>query len=268
MKPENYPQTIYKYRDWNDKFHKKILTENQLFLASPNSFNDPIDCRISKNYSLLDTDEKMIEYSEIITEKLKYEILKRGFKPEEEKLRILKELKTDLKSFQENDDENTFAIQDKHIGVLSMSARYDSILMWSHYADYHKGFCVGFDEDKMRNAKLFGKGGPISYTTKFPQIDPRDERTIETSFLQTHRKAKDWEYEKEYRLTKLFFPNEPTLNDRKVSFPNDFIKEIILGLKISNEHKEEIVAIAREKNIEVSQIFQYPYQFKLGKSTV
>ena len=31
------------------------------------------------------------------------------------------------------------------LGVLCLSACDNSILMWSHYADEHKGFCIGFN---------------------------------------------------------------------------------------------------------------------------
>ncbi|EPJ44297.1 MAG: hypothetical protein OFPII_35920 [Osedax symbiont Rs1] len=30
-------------------------------------------------------------------------------------------------------------------GILSMTERIDNLLMWSHYADSHTGFVIGFD---------------------------------------------------------------------------------------------------------------------------
>lgn len=42
----------------------------------------------------------------------------------------------------------------KSFGVVSFSKRNDSILMWSHYADSHKGFCIGFHTKiEFRDAK-------------------------------------------------------------------------------------------------------------------
>jgi hypothetical protein len=35
-------------------------------------------------------------------------------------------------------------------GVLSLSRRRDNILMWSHYANAHKGFCLGFVDNLSR----------------------------------------------------------------------------------------------------------------------
>ena len=268
MKPTDYPEKIYKYRSWSNEYHQKVLTENQLYLASPSDFNDPIDCRIGNNYSLLDTDEKIEEYAEIITQRHWDSVIKMGLDPNHEKKRIVSELKTNMNAVQNGDDKNTFKMQDKHFGILSLSARFDSILMWSHYADFHKGFCVGFNETKLRESNLFGKGGPVGYNDEFPKIDPRDNRTPEKSFLQTHTKAKDWKYEEEYRLTKLFFPNEPKPSDRIVTVPTDFMTEIVLGLKISEEHKSEIVKIGKEKGLEIYQIEQVPFEFKLIKKPV
>jgi hypothetical protein len=268
MKPTEYPETLYKYRSWSNEYHQKILTENQLYLASPSDFNDPIDCRIGNNYSLLDTDEKIEEYAEIITQRHWGSVVKMGLNPIKEKKRIISELKTNMDFVQNGDDENTFKMQDKYYGILSLSSRYDSILMWSHYAEFHKGFCIGFNETKLRESSMFGKGGPVVYNNEFPKINPRDDSSPEKSFIQTHTKAKDWSYEEEYRLTKLFYPNEPKPSDRIVTVPNDFISEIVLGLKISEEHKNEIIKIAKEKGLEIYQIEQVPFEFKLIKKPV
>ena len=62
MKPENYPDIIYKYRSWNKEFHRNILLKNEVYMSSPNDFNDPFDCRIPKNHFLIDTPEKIEKY--------------------------------------------------------------------------------------------------------------------------------------------------------------------------------------------------------------
>jgi hypothetical protein len=53
---------LYKYRNWTDENHKKMLKENELFFASPRSFNDPFDCKIPVNFSILNTNEKIDLY--------------------------------------------------------------------------------------------------------------------------------------------------------------------------------------------------------------
>ncbi len=38
------PKKLYKYRMWENAFHKTVLTDNELFFSSPKRFNDPYDC--------------------------------------------------------------------------------------------------------------------------------------------------------------------------------------------------------------------------------
>ncbi len=38
----NLPKILYKYRDWNNHFHKTILTERKVYFAQPTSFEDPL----------------------------------------------------------------------------------------------------------------------------------------------------------------------------------------------------------------------------------
>jgi hypothetical protein len=138
--------------------------------------------------------------------------------------------------------------------------------MWSHYADFHKGFCIGFDESKMRNSGFFGKGGNVLYTNEFPSINPLDDiHKIENAFIPTYFKALEWEYEKEYRLTKLFYPNKPTVKNRLIVLPKDFVVEVILGISISEENKKMILAECEKRNIVTYQIEKIPFKFKVDK---
>lgn len=38
---------------------------------------------------------------------------------------------------------------DNQLGILSLSSCNDSILTWSHYADLHIGFCIGFKTNNL-----------------------------------------------------------------------------------------------------------------------
>lgn len=37
------PTILYKYRDWNNLNHRRIITNKELYLAKPGSFNDPFE---------------------------------------------------------------------------------------------------------------------------------------------------------------------------------------------------------------------------------
>ena len=121
----------------------------------------------------------------------------------------------------------------------------------------------------MRNCGLFGKGGPVAYTKDFPELNPLEqEHTMQKSFKQTHNKAKDWEYEKEYRLTNLFFPYQPTNEQRVIQVPTEIIEEVNLGMNISQKNKEEIIKECLNKNIKVFQTEKIPFRFELTRKEI
>jgi hypothetical protein len=89
-------------------------------------------------------------------------------------------------------------------GVLSLAARWDNPLMWSHYAEEHRGICIEFDTRDHRCERL----EPIAYGyTRYLLVsDLRDwliggsraaEDKIARQFL--FAKASQWRHEREWR---------------------------------------------------------------------
>lgn len=259
------PKIVYKYRTWSKENHQNLIRKNQLYIPSPKLFNDPFDCRIPTNYNLLDSSEKIKKFvDQSIIKHLEFlEADRRDINEETKKLG--NRLKSHLPEFQKESEELLFKTQDINYGVFSLSMRWNSILLWSHYSDCHKGYCVGFNEEKLRTCGLFGKGGPVIYSNDFPEISPFEEDLMESSFKETHYKAADWIYENEYRLTKLFYPEDPTEADRTVYITDDFFEEINLGLNIDDVDKKEIIEIARQKKIKIYQIIKVPLKFQLDR---
>lgn len=268
---QNFPPVVYKYRTWTDLNHQAMLRENELYLSSPADFNDPFDCRIPVNYLLLDTNEKINEYATGFVKREYEDIISKGMDPNRLLQNIIDGLTNDLERIQVESETREFQQMDIHYGVFSLSARWNSKLMWSHYADKHQGFCIGFHEPKLQEAKLFGRGGMV-ITNKnddsYPEIDPRDPDVLHKATLQTHYKSWDWDYEKEYRLTRLFFGMVPTSDDRKCRVSDDFIAELIIGIKTPTNHKNEMIEIAARKNIPVFQAIQVPRRFRIEKEQI
>lgn len=267
-----YPKIIYKYRSWTNEFHKDVLINNKLFMASPKDCNDPFDCRIPTNYFLLDSSEKIDRYAQSFIDRHKDFFIARGLDLANEKNLLIKDLVQDLDSVQKKHEHDLYISQDNHHGILSLSARWNSILMWSHYVDFHKGYCVGFWEEKMRNSGLFGKGGPVTYNPEnnYPIISPldMDKNTIEKGFKETHTKLNEWEYEKEYRLFNLLFPALPKIETRTIPFPDNFFAEIVIGLSTSEQHKKEIIYHAQEKGIKIYQAKKVPFKFEITREEI
>lgn len=49
---------VFKYRSWNNDFHKTILTNQTVYYARPSEFEDNKDCMIRKQYERI-TDQDL-----------------------------------------------------------------------------------------------------------------------------------------------------------------------------------------------------------------
>ena len=107
------------------------------------------------------------------------------------------------------------------IGILCLTTKWDNALMWAHYAKDHTGICIGFK----RNVGIFHAANPVRYSDDFPIIvRPRDtdEEMFQKTFLT---KAKCWNYEDEWRITK----NKRTAEDRE-----DLYNSFCISTSVSN----------------------------------
>jgi hypothetical protein len=134
---------------------------------------------------------------------------------------------------------------------ISLSRNRSNILMWSHYADSHRGFCIGFN----RNHKYFSRAEPIRYRKFRSSLNGlKSQHSNSSNILKdvALEKAIDWAYEEEERLflcdvnqnlTRLGVDDwgqNIVLN----SYPFDAISEIIIGLRadtsFANKLKEAL----------------------------
>lgn len=80
-------------------------------------------------------------------------------------------------------------------GVLCFSEAKTDLLQWAHYAERHKGICLGFDVSGGKE-----KFRPVKYkTTRFPFPVP-EKRDREFSWHLLSTKSKAWAYEREWRV--------------------------------------------------------------------
>ncbi|WP_027467936.1 DUF2971 domain-containing protein [Deefgea rivuli] len=141
-------------------------------------------------------------------------------------------------------------------------------LMWAHYANSHKGFCIEF------NSRMLGSPSKVKYQKTIPEFRLTDafdltfsgEWRLETAFDNSDRtgqiiwdalrtKLVEWEYEKEYRvqpperdIQHLPPPNEtvPILR-----YDETFIASIIFGCRMPDADRVKIV-----------QGMRYPVKYK------
>jgi hypothetical protein len=227
------PEIIYKYRIWDDKYQKTILTDRIVFMAPPTSFKDKKDCKLLKRYDLMteqDMYDKYLEMSKKNNPNWSRQ-QHRAFARDWTKKSPLRDKKNIKKQQEEH-----FLEFDQRFGVLSLTANPTNLDMWNKYSKNGEGFCVGFDPKILFNH--LGGGGPVQYYKKLPDIFYNDDFHVE-HFKQVFSKEKKWLFEEEYRTHK-FYPKPTTISDRQIVVPVEVFKEVIFGWNMSDQHIEQI----------------------------
>ena len=85
-------------------------------------------------------------------------------------------------------------------GVSCFSATPYSLLMWGHYGDGHRGFCLEFETEK--DQALFFKAKPVRYSKDrvHLQIDKIAKGDLPHLLDAVLVKAECWKYEEEWRV--------------------------------------------------------------------
>lgn len=238
------PQTLYKYREWANDFHKSILVDQIVYLSSPEEFEDPIDCKMPVRYDLLSADQILELYYKLSKEDHP------NWTSQEHRAFARKWAKnTPFKNptFYESHQKQFFEGFFKRMGVLCLTAEPANILMWEKYSDDHKGFCVGFNMPCIY--ENLGGSGEVGYFEELPIISPMMDFG-EQHFLQVLSKEKKWGFEKEYRTYK-FWENGALQEDRLYKLPKDCFKAVIFGARMTEEHKNEIIQICKNQRLPV-----------------
>ena len=157
----------------------------------------------------------------------------------------------------------------KNLAVLSLAGDYRSTLLWSHYADSFRGYCVGIDVNRLerllvdrhkRSGVLFFSDW-IQYKSAFPEIVPAlDQRhRLDQILSLVTIKSDSWRYEEEFR----FVFKRP--GDYSVQLPPQCITDVILGPQMPPKHCEEISSIvnSRYPHAKVLQARRKPLSFEL-----
>ncbi len=191
---------LYHYERFKAEYLSATLLDQRIHCSSPTNLNDPWDCKPW-------FDSRPMDDPETFEEMLRWLHAQAGH-----------ELQPDLKKQWEDTLRNDPAKRAEFIAGLSrqnaqlMSERRiycvtphpDSTLMWSHYAENHRGFCLEFGTDN----PLFCMALEVLYQSDYPVWTPHDfqyqqKRAIEMILT----KAQDWHYENEFRLISVWNVN-------------------------------------------------------------
>jgi hypothetical protein len=202
------PTRLYKYRKFNTST-LRLITKAESYYADPETFNDPLDCR---PVIQLDTDTSTLE-------KVCYRMLvlvhdKKQALSTMTNFRYLSSEHGDYKKDQAATWSYTQGLRQeikrllydemRKCGVLSLGARWDCPLMWSHYADEHRGLCIEYDMTNHHCERLFpvdyGASGNVKVSNLYDwklHGSMTAEILVRGAFF--YAKARQWRYEREWR---------------------------------------------------------------------
>lgn len=194
---DKVPAKFYKYRPMNTpelvQRVESIVLHNEIFFAPPPLFNDPFDLKPA--FSLDAPPECQRE---------DYLRLSRKFQPHFSDAQHNKEADSVMaKSLDAENIAGAVAIIQAmyaevliRVGVFCVSTKRDDILMWSHYADSHRGVCLEFDG----MARLMAHAQQVNYSRKRVPINPYADDNMARMEKAMLTKSEHWAYEAEWRL--------------------------------------------------------------------
>lgn len=277
------PECLYKYRSCTEDTIS-AFENDELWMSTSDMFNDPFDTLIQFNENEFRSACEGLSNPDILKIMTQHFANGGQIAPivsqivDEKELVRLRELAkaASANHKQEDDDEqlrvnlqiqlayymnNLPQIVQSFSTVACLSEKIDSILMWSHYSDNHKGFALGYDFKSFFPSQESGLGiFPLVYGEKrydaseyliwilcsLFHIPTRNPDMMNSIKLLLY-KSMDWKYEHEWRLIN----NKP--GDFPVSRANPIIvkpKSIYYGCRISEENRDRLHAIAVSKGIE------------------
>lgn len=258
------PPSLCKFRTWSDDNHKRLITDQELFFSSPKRFNDPYDCGLPFKQHPHNSDPVVIKVMlERSAPRLFPDLLDNPKALEEKCAKQILLIQQNPESWFEMNWDLTPETMSKTFGVLSLTPHPLNYLMWSHYGDCHRGFCVQFNTRGLVES-LGGHFERVNYAKDLPFISITD--TIDNELLTKliYTKSDIWHYEDEYRLSRIY------KSDFAENFDPESLEAIYFGYNMTTEDQMSIIDIA-SKSYSKTQFYKMELdknEFKLNAGQI
>ncbi len=227
MRQQDTPRFLYKFRCLN-KDTEAMLTRGELHFEIPTELNDPIECLpvfcvecSEEEFREAIRQQISVTYPDYSANQIDKATLAESYPPPQSK----------LDSFRSRFQEHV-----ERAGVFSASERWGSIVMWSHYADRHRGICLELDIRTLPDDLQFHR---VVYSNERPHVN------LFTDWQESHKitvltKNDEWCYEAEWRMVLHSPPSAPDFPG-EADAPKDFIHGVILGARMKPEDRETVL---------------------------
>lgn len=246
------PSSLYKY--YSDKPRNlEAVKNNKMWYSAPCDFNDVFDCDLA------------INSKEILNGVLQMVPDKRGIRVGSQVWKQLNgSVNQQIKTFQADYE----GLRTK-MGIACLSEADNSLLMWAHYANNHRGMCVEYELLEF-NSRLGFSPVPIIYSDERVSVHNFEtlERDIQGKFIESlTSKSADWSYEREWRIIREDSACGDKWDVEKKGALLDAIrpKSVTLGCMATSEFEKEVREYCEASKINLFKMHKNPERYSLEK---
>ena len=224
-----------------------ILTKNRIYYSNPRNFNDPFEFdRVVEDLAQQDRDVIINGLIQGLTPDAANRIAQECISPSD--IEAMFNTEMDRMAISQHSRCTDSIIH--RCGYISLCDSNHNVLMWSHYADAHRGLCLRFTcrNDLFYEDNGAGRIGKVEYGDTVVRMEVGQDAEPDAVFHRIFRKAECWQYENEYRLYKV--PSSETTGDAQGNslFNSELVDEVYFGLRTPEEDIDTIlgfVALAK-----------------------
>lgn len=281
---EMMPDKLFRYRNCSE-MSVEAFEDDKVYALTADMFNDPYDMllrfdieAVKNMFNSLLSNESFYRLKDVLGKgKTLPDIVKQNF--DQENISQIKNIvlsitnDSEIDSFVSNRRNEVMDMVDLYFPLLAtfvnkrtatiscFSETIKSVTMWSHYADYHKGFVLEYDlrptlSNGIPNVGIY----PVIYDDKrydgtqyilwefLRMLGVKLPNPDTLSYIKCAlHKSSQWEYEKEWRLI------DSNLRDNIISENITWVSlkptAIYYGTNISSDNKNRLHSIAQGKNL-------------------
>lgn len=281
---EMMPDKLFRYRNCSE-MSVEAFENDKVYALTADMFNDPYDMllrfdieAVKNMFNSLLSNESFYWLKDVLGKgKTLPDIVKQNF--DQENISQIKNIvlsitnDSEIDSFVSNRRNEVMDMVDLYFPLLAtfvnkrtatiscFSETIKSVTMWSHYADYHKGFVLEYDlrptlSNGIPNVGIY----PVIYDDKrydgtqyilwefLRMLGVKLPNPDTLSYIKCAlHKSSQWEYEKEWRLI------DSNLRDNIISENITWVSlkptAIYYGTNISSDNKNRLHSIAQGKNL-------------------
>lgn len=289
MATSPFPRRVYKYKTFSPQ-SLELLLADKVYFADPSTFNDPLDTRPRLEPDL-DNDALQTLLVRLAETRLTSTLVaaaktmkSRGPRTQAHIATTARRLAQALVQKIEYDATNPeFGVsvdvaktwllrhavevelfRQYEKGILSLASRYNCPLMWSHYGDQHRGICFGYsvpsghalELDKVR----YGGSRLVRASDVVAMLDGDGNARKRVDEGVLFRKARDWRYEKEWRL----------IGKRGLSDSPLELEEVVFGLRCPAVviHAVARALNGRDRTVKLYEMQERPGTFLLKRMAI